>query len=688
MLWESRHQVRFDEFNLRLLPASWAAIASINAFHFITHDSAVPRLLDAVVVGIFLVAILVHRFRPVRSDHAGAVLLASLLLVAVKCHRAPIDAGREHAIYVGCACCVCSIHAGSTEPLCCVCCGDMVRRDWHSIGALRSKSAVVVLNVHGDARKLRGIFARRYSQHQLETTKDELATSLEQSQDALEESERLRGELERQERQLRVIAENMADVVYIYDAHGVIRYVSDSVTPLLGFTPEERIGLSYKESSMTPESIELVAPIMERALAGDLDHGQIEIQHRRKDGQLVWTETRGSAIRSASGEVEGVCVVVRDITARRAAETKLRESEASYRGLTERSIDPILSFDRTGRITYASPSAETIWDVRPEDLIGQRHDVGQTQQSRERAALAFDRLSRGETSQEDIEVEHELADGRRVWSELRVWPIIKADAFSGFQFIARDITERKETSEQLERQQKRLSERTRELAELNKQLDNFAATVTHDLQAPVRRLIRQLDAKETEPLSQVEIKQQVEAIADLVEHLLVTTTYRDSLIRTTIDLSVTVRRLVAQQTLDTGRTCELGLPEVGEALVNADAKLIDLLLGNLISNAFKFTPTDRMLELRLELTQDHQHVPSVRLTDNGDGFPVEDPSVLFDFAARADSEQEGFGVGLTTAESIVRRHGGEITLRNMPTGGACVSFSLGEDSRYIERTDY
>ena len=686
MLWESRYQDRFDEFNLKLVPVSWAAIAVINTYHFFIHSYGpeLPRILDGIVAGLCISALLVHKSRRLQPKYAGIALMASFLIVGgnVVIHRLMDAESTPYTLGVLVVCAAFTLVRPNQFV------GFLVLIWAGVIGVQLGHTGVnpplLFLMFMVSTASCVAFFVRRSSQHQLENTRDELANSLERSNGALRESERLRSQIESQASQLRVITENMTDVVYIYDDDGIIRYVSDSVKSLLGYDPEERIGLSYKESSMTAESVDSISGMFEQALSGNLDYGQVEIQHLTKAGELVWTETRGNTIRNQLGEVEGVCVVVRDITDRRVAEAQLRESEASYRQLSERSIDPILSFDKEGLITYASPSAESIWGIPPEGLVGQPHDMGQTFDSRKRATAAMNRLRDGETTQEDIEVEHVLTDGTHVWSELRVWPIVENEQFAGFQFIARDITDRKATTEQLARQQKRLTERTRELTELNAQLDRFAATVTHDIQAPVRRLLRELESGNSETHNRATTKQKVQYIADLIDHILVTTTYRDALTRTRVDLSKLVRKIVSQQRIETGREVALSLPDPKDGVVNADAKLVELLLENLISNACKFTPTDRDLELQLTVSKNNDTVPTIQLSDNGDGFPVEDPSVLFDFANRAESGQSGFGVGLTTSENIVRRHGGQIKLRNLIAGGACVEFNLGEDSRVAE----
>ncbi|MEM7078784.1 MAG: PAS domain-containing sensor histidine kinase, partial [Pseudomonadota bacterium] len=674
------YQSRFDTSTLKLLNPTWMAVTLISVVHGSVHALITPSpsalAMDLSIVGLCVAALVFNRRRPLGAEYASLAFVSALTLVVlnVVVHRLLGAESTPYTLGVLLVCVAFTLIApvyfvGFTVLVWVSTLGIQI-----ATGAIQPDALFLLFMI--TCVSCVAYFARRNRQIELEQTKDELQAALSQSQEALAESERLRHENSLKDAQLRVIAENITDVVYIYDAEGTIQYVSPSIEALLGYRPNERLGTSYRDSAMMPESIEKVAPLFEQALAGKLDQARVEIRHITKTGEGVWTETTGRSIRDDQGRVTGICVVVRDITQRRAAEAQLRDSEARYRSLTERSLDPILSFDRRANITYANPAAQDLWGVGTQSLIGARHDIGQTVDSKTRSGAALARLESGETDHEQLEIEHAMPDGRRIWSEIHAWPVFKDEQFSGFQFIARDITNRKAASEKLERQQRRLSGRTRELAMANQQLDKFAATVTHDLRAPVRRLLRQLEQSPDSNINTTlvsDIANQLKELDGLIVHLLTTATERDALQIVEIDIGQVVRRIVSRQSLDTGRECVLTAPEIGESFIKADEKLCTLLFENLIANAYKFNPSNKTLEVGVFVTQDGV----VSLTDNGDGFPMHDPSVLFEFSNQANTTKAGYGIGLSTAKSIVERHRGSITLTNTAEGGACVEFSLG-----------
>lgn len=152
--------------------------------------------------------------------------------------------------------------------------------------------------------------------------------------------------LRESEKRYRLLAENILDVIYLVDLDLRLTYVSASVTKLLGYSVEEALS-SKLETILTPESFKVamdafVAALAEEEIRPDTTPRELELELIKKDGSKIWTATIVNFVRDQQGRPEAIIGVLRDISDRKAAEQKLRESEQMYRTLVEESLQGIL----------------------------------------------------------------------------------------------------------------------------------------------------------------------------------------------------------------------------------------------------------------------------------------------------------------------------------------------------------
>ncbi len=126
-----------------------------------------------------------------------------------------------------------------------------------------------------------------------------------------------------------------------------------------------------------------------------------------------------------------------------------------------------------------------------------------------------------------------------------------------------------------------------------------------------------------------------------------------------------------------GRRVDLDLPD-DLPLVHADEVMLEQLLFNLVDNAQKYTPSGTAIRIAAQALRG-DIVVSVR--DHGPGLPPGDEVRVFEkfHRGRSEAAQSGFGLGLTICRAIVEAHGGEISARNLPDGGAEFRFTLPAD---------
>lgn len=147
-----------------------------------------------------------------------------------------------------------------------------------------------------------------------------------------------------------------------------MRYVSPSIEPMMGYTPEELLHTSPFEYLHPDDVQEIMGVFMEGIKEpGHVEHTEYRLRH--KDGSWRVVEAIGKNLLH-DPDIAGVVVNMRDITEYRRIEQELRESEERYRYLVENLNDVVYTVDREGILTYISPAIERLGLNKPEDLIG------------------------------------------------------------------------------------------------------------------------------------------------------------------------------------------------------------------------------------------------------------------------------------------------------------------------------
>ncbi|MGH8237934.1 MAG: sensor histidine kinase, partial [Steroidobacteraceae bacterium] len=237
------------------------------------------------------------------------------------------------------------------------------------------------------------------------------------------------------------------------------------------------------------------------------------------------------------------------------------------------------------------------------------------------------------------------------------------------------------TYQNLERQ---VRERTRELQALNQELEAFSAAVSHDLRAPLRAMNAQLDtlAKRCAPLAAepvARLRECTDRMGHLIHDLLrLSKISRAELRVERVDLgSMAVRILQRLRAGEPGRNLEMRI-EAGQ--VEADGGLMNVVLENLLSNAWKYTAKREVSRIELVCEADAGGRLVYCIRDNGAGFDERYADQLFKPFARLHDARDypGIGVGLATVQRIIHRHGGEIWARSAGRDhGARFMFTLG-----------
>ena len=341
-------------------------------------------------------------------------------------------------------------------------------------------------------------------------------------------------------------------------------------------------------------------------------------------------------------------------------------ANALYQQGTGRTAGEILGLDVVGRpVPMADPDAYA--------TFGTRHLDGNPCASKE---LPLERaLLRNEVVQGDQFLIRNVKNGRDVPVLANAAPLRDvAGAVTGGVVVFQDITAIRDV------------ERLRE---------EFLSSAAHDLKTPLttirghaelvqRRMARAGGPEAASVLRGLaRIEEGTDAMLDLINQLLDTTRQQMGggldLSRQPTDLLALVRGCVEAQREASGRTLTLET-DLADLHLGLDRARITRVVGNLLSNALKYSPTDRSILVRVaQETEANGPEALIAVTDQGIGIPAADLPLIFERFRRASNvvgRVQGTGIGLASALGIVTQHGGTISVESKEGEGSTFTVRL------------
>jgi PAS domain S-box-containing protein len=356
-------------------------------------------------------------------------------------------------------------------------------------------------------------------------------------------------------------------------------------------------------------------------------------------------------------------------------------------------MDAIVTVDSAQRITLFNPAAERMFGALAADMIGRDLQVLIPPSSRAAHPGHIARFGATGTASRAVVTLRTVHGLRANGEKFPIEAAISQAEVGGEKFytaILRDISERKRAEEAVRvlnaNLERRVAERTAELESVNRELESFDYSISHDLRAPLDRICGFSEALLDDVACEISpqtrdflgrIQASAASMDQLVTDLLsLSTLSRGELHRSDVDLSAIARGALAALQ---GTAPDRDVKTVVASGVRADADpgLMRVVLENLLGNAWKFT--SRREGAQIEFGSDlDDGVPRFFVRDNGAGFDAAFAGKLFEPFRRLHSQKEfqGTGIGLATVQRIVRRHGGRAWAEGAVGKGATIFFTL------------
>jgi len=424
-------------------------------------------------------------------------------------------------------------------------------------------------------------------------------------------------------------------------------------------------------------------------------HGSVrglEYRFRTLDGEDRWALHDAYLVRDPESGEEVIQSIIRDLTPRKRAEEALRRSEEQYRLMAENVTDVILTADLELRVTYVSPSIETIAGYEPEDVLGRTADIFLTPASLEVAARALvHELARDQDSEDlnrarTFELESRHQDGTTRPIELMV-TFLRDDEGQprGLLGVARDVSDRKTAEDERRRFEAQVQH-----AQKLESLGVMASGIAHDFNNLLAGMLGNAGLalmklpEDAEARANVKgIETAAERAADLCRQLLAYAGKAQLSMRS-IALNQELEAMVQLLEVSLSRKASLELdldPDL--PLVRADPVQLQQVVMNLVINASEAIgdqsgtitmSTGTVTCSREDLSQTYldDSLPEgeyayIDVADTGKGMDEETVSRIFE--PFYTTKFSGRGLGLAAVLGIVRGHRGALMVVSQPNAG-------------------
>jgi PAS domain S-box-containing protein len=488
-------------------------------------------------------------------------------------------------------------------------------------------------------------------------------------------------DLANDEGRYRLLVENITDyAIYMVDTIGLVASWNQGAERFKGYTASEIIGQHFS-CFYTEEDRATGLPA--RALAMARTEGKFEQEgwRVRKDRSRFWAIFVIDPVRDADKNIVGYAVVTRDLTQRKLATDTLRASEEQFRLLVQSVTDyAIFMLDTEGIITNWNSGAERIKGYHREEIVGQHFSKFYTPEDRATGlparALEIARTT-GRFARDGWRVRK---DGARFWASVVIDPVLNDDGkLVGFAKVTRDITERLEAEQTLEKTREALFQSQKMEA-----IGHLTGGVAHDFNNLLAAALGSLELMERrlpEGDTRLGVLHQNAVAAlkrgtSLTQRMLAFARRQDLKsdaidVRALVDgLSDLIQRSLGPSVILENRVSG-SLPRV-----KADANQIEMALLNLTMNARDAMPDGGAIVVDAHLEPEPGELVCLSVTDRGIGMDEETLKKAVEPFYTTKGVGRGTGLGLSMVKGLAEQSGGFFKLNSKKGQGTSAEIYL------------
>jgi PAS domain S-box-containing protein len=374
--------------------------------------------------------------------------------------------------------------------------------------------------------------------------------------------------------------------------------------------------------------------------------------------------------------------------------TRARAYAENTRAILETVTDGIIFTDLSGKILDLNEAMVRLYHVEDKkQVLGEPASRFLVAEDRPRVNQFYQQMLSGAPGS-SLHCKGEPLGGEVIFMEVNAALFLDSQGQpAGYVSSIRDITQRKQTEEELTRYREHLeevvAERTTALKEAYNELESFSYSISHDLRSPLRRIegfssILATDFADQLPEEGMTYLQRIiegaQRMSDLINDLL----SFSRLIRQPVARSLIQPAEMAQSVADElmsgeyeGQNTEIMIQAMPAC--HADPALLRQVYFNLLDNAFKYSCKQEKTRIEVGVQEGEKGRAVYYVRDHGVGFDMQYANRLFGVFQRLhlNGEYPGTGIGLATVQRIIRRHNGDIWAESAVNQGTTFYFTLG-----------
>ncbi|MGD0152342.1 MAG: chemotaxis protein CheB [Thermacetogeniaceae bacterium] len=523
---------------------------------------------------------------------------------------------------------------------------------------------------------------------ELQSSNEELETSKEEMQSLYEELITVNSELQIK---LDELARSNSDLNNFLNSTEIAAIFLDNELKIRRFTP-----LATQMFKLLPVDVgrpleHIVSNLAEVNLIEDargvLDN-LVLFNKEVRTKQGVWHMMRILPYRNEKYVIDGAVITFTDINEQKSAlaqvEQKIAEATEFNQKLLQSSPLGIITYGSSGQAVYANDASADIFGATKEQILQLNLNDFESWKQAGILDIAKQVLETGVTEQ--MQGYFQSVFGKDVWLKLRFSRFTSGNE-PHLLVMYEDITDHKLAEEYIIKLNSDLTKRAHELTKINKELESFSYSISHDLRAPLRAMngfskmifdkyYDRLDETGREYL-QI-IRSECNRMADLINGILnLSRLSRKELKCEELDLSVMAETITAELKRSAPeRQVEFAItPGI---MAYGDKVLLQSVLQNLLENAWKFTGKHDQARIEFGVTE-QEGKKAYFVRDDGAGFDMKFVDKLFGTFQRIHGADEfpGNGVGLAIVQRIIHHHGGQVWAEGEVEKGATFYFTLG-----------
>ncbi|MDN5310646.1 MAG: hypothetical protein PWP14_2040 [Methanolobus sp.] len=488
-------------------------------------------------------------------------------------------------------------------------------------------------------------------------------------------------DLEKSREQFRLAVDGSHDGIWDWDVHNNNLYLSSRCKEMIGYEDREFQSVySIIEDYIHPDDKQWVINDLKEYLELEASEFNIEFRLKHRNGNYIWVQARGKALRDEEGLAYRMAGSLTDITERKKSEIKIAEEAVRRRILIEQSSDGIVILDKDGKVFEANQKYAEMLGYSLEEVLSLHIWDWDTQFTRDELN---DMRIKVDEKGDHFETMHRRKDGTLFDVEISSNAAMFGEQKLIF-CVCRDVTERK-------RAEKELLHAKLEAESANRAKSQFIANMSHELRTPLTAVIGFSDILSMDGSGKFTEKElrYIDYINKSGKHLL-------EIINDILDLSkieagkmeiecenISIKELldeiVTQMTpMASRKNISIRIDnETPNDYIFADRLKFKQIMYNLLSNAIKFTPDNGIVTVN---ATNNSNGIQISVTDTGIGIPEDKLNNIFVPFMQVDESNKrrhgGTGLGLSLVKQYVEMHNGNVWVKSEEGKGSTFKFTI------------